>query len=115
MTIPLTLIFRISNFLSQLQNLGRNQGQGNQNFMGGFNPQDMANQAYRREAEKIKQQFQSSPNDLNALKYNNPQLYEAIQNPDISVLVEHVKKFHDQKKAKELAHLERLVLWILID
>ncbi len=98
--------------MSQLQNLGRNQGQGQggQNFMGGYNPQDMMTQAYKREAEKIKQQFQGNPNDLNALKHNNPQLYEAIQNPDINALVEHVKKFHEQKKAKELAHLERLVL-----
>ena len=77
--------------------------------MGGFNPQEIANQAYRREAEKIKQQFQSSPNDLNNLRHQNPELYEAIQNPDINKLVEHVKKFHEQKKAKERAHLERLV------
>jgi len=100
---------QISNFLSSLQNLGRNQNQGGQNFMGGFNPQDMVNQAYRREAEKIKQQFQSSPNDLNNLRHQNPELYEAIQNSDINVLVEHVKKFHEQKKAKQAAHLERLV------
>jgi len=99
---------QISNFLSSLQNLGRNQNQGGQNFMGGFNPQDMVNQAYRREAEKIKQQFQSSPNDLNNLRHQNPELYEAIQNSDINVLVEHVKKFHEQKKAKQAAHLERL-------